>query len=517
MVPRVTSKGCSFKGAGAYFLHDLGKAKTAERVAFTHTVNLLTDDPDKAIKVMAWTAAHAEELKQLAGQKATGRKAQNPVYTYVLAWSPDQDPSSAHMVAFGMRSLERLNLAEHEALFVAHSDTDHKHLHVIVNRVHPVTGVMAKMSHDHLQLSRLAQEYEQETGHIYCHERVRNNRARALGDYVQADKAPRLMGREDYQARRHERIAAQRAAAKLHAHKQAAEQRKEAQARDLKAAFDTQAANDDGQYRAREIALPPQEERQAASAAWEEERRAARQRGAEEKTRQALALKEERRRAFLDHKRAEKWTDYEAQQWQALNDKQTAKREALHERQADARARHEVRLECKYAQTEALIMRKIETLAGDLERRGLRGLVERVSGVRARKSAQLEAMKAALADAGRKKAEEMASLVRKQGEQREKQAARQQAERERLAVRLSVTKARQDARFEQQEKQQARRVAQNPMSDPRMVRDLEAQREALREDIAVVSQAREERAREAWQLGTSFGQAAGLGLGLSRD
>jgi hypothetical protein len=73
MVPRVAGKGASFKGAGAYYLHDK-QADTAQRVAFTHTENLPTNDPELALRHMAYTAMHQDEIKALAGTKATGRK-----------------------------------------------------------------------------------------------------------------------------------------------------------------------------------------------------------------------------------------------------------------------------------------------------------------------------------------------------------------------------------------------------------------------------------------------------------
>ncbi|HWE03570.1 MAG TPA: hypothetical protein VG326_14285 [Tepidisphaeraceae bacterium] len=62
MVPTVTATGSSFKGAAAYYLHDKD-ADTRERVAWTHTENLLTDDAQKAWKIMAWTASHQAMLK----------------------------------------------------------------------------------------------------------------------------------------------------------------------------------------------------------------------------------------------------------------------------------------------------------------------------------------------------------------------------------------------------------------------------------------------------------------------
>jgi len=51
MVPKVAKSGASFKGAALYYLHDK-QANTNERVAFTQTVNLPTNDPDRAVAHM---------------------------------------------------------------------------------------------------------------------------------------------------------------------------------------------------------------------------------------------------------------------------------------------------------------------------------------------------------------------------------------------------------------------------------------------------------------------------------
>ena len=76
MVPREARRGSSFKGAGLYYLHDKN-ASTSERVAFTHTENIPTRDPEKALKWMAWTSSHAEELKTRNGDESkAGRKSE---------------------------------------------------------------------------------------------------------------------------------------------------------------------------------------------------------------------------------------------------------------------------------------------------------------------------------------------------------------------------------------------------------------------------------------------------------
>jgi len=74
-----------------------------------------------------------------------------------------------------------LGLAEHEAMISAHSDEPHPHLHIVVNRVHPINGMAAKISHSKRKLSTWARNYEQEHGKIYCMKREENHQKRQLG------------------------------------------------------------------------------------------------------------------------------------------------------------------------------------------------------------------------------------------------------------------------------------------------------------------------------------------------
>lgn len=183
MVPKVAGKGSSFKGAALYYLHDKG-ALTSVRVAFAQTQNLPTQDADKAIKCMAWTAMHQNEIKVRAGGSAKGRKLVHPVYTYSLSWAPDEEPAPEDMISAARESLQALGLDGHETLFVAHNDEPHPHIHVIVNRVHPDTGIAAKLSNDHLKLLAWAETYETRQGKIRCEQRVENNARRRNKQFV---------------------------------------------------------------------------------------------------------------------------------------------------------------------------------------------------------------------------------------------------------------------------------------------------------------------------------------------
>jgi hypothetical protein len=187
MIPREAGRGQSFKGAGAYYLHDKD-ALTSERVEFTHTENVPTQDPEKALKWMAWTAIHAEDLKRESGAKTTGRPCVKPVFTFSLSWHPEQEPKKWEMIGAGRRALIALGLQDHETVMVAHNDTDHSHLHLIVNVVDPETGKANRVAFSKKKLSAWAEEYEREHGKIYCDRRVENNQKRAQGETVKYEE-----------------------------------------------------------------------------------------------------------------------------------------------------------------------------------------------------------------------------------------------------------------------------------------------------------------------------------------
>lgn len=196
MVPAVTEGGRSFKGASLYYLHDkrrAGEAErlTSERVAWTHTANLSTADPERAWRIMADTAMRQGEIKAAAGEKATGRKLTKPVYAYSLAWHPEQRVDKDHMLSTALDSLKAQGLEGYQALILAHRDEPQQHVHVIVNRVHPETGKAATLSNNTLKLSKWAEAYEKQHGKIYCGKRVENNRKREQREPVREPRKSR--------------------------------------------------------------------------------------------------------------------------------------------------------------------------------------------------------------------------------------------------------------------------------------------------------------------------------------
>ena len=81
-------------------------------------------------------------------------------------------------------SLKALGMEDRQAFVVAHNDTRHRHLHVVVNRVSAEDGRAANRSNDRLRLSRWAERWEREHGGIRCARRVEHNRRRESGELV---------------------------------------------------------------------------------------------------------------------------------------------------------------------------------------------------------------------------------------------------------------------------------------------------------------------------------------------
>ena len=212
MVPKIHRSGASFRGVTAYCLGDksvpppdpeasqedwdrqyeerkkhleakpfFAAGEISERVAWTETRNLDTNDPLQASRRMAATASYSEELKRLAGIRAGGRKLERPVCHYSLSWKEGEQPDQAEMLQAVEGSLKQLKLEDHQTLMVAHKDGKCAHVHVIVNRVSFEDGRAAKLGNSRIELSRWAEQWEKDRQRIQCPRRERNNREREKG------------------------------------------------------------------------------------------------------------------------------------------------------------------------------------------------------------------------------------------------------------------------------------------------------------------------------------------------
>lgn len=183
MIIRIQASGSSFRGAGAYYLHDKAadrsidkslKPTSAERVMFAETRNCANHDPFRALDEMWFVADSQDWLKMQAGVKRGGRAVENPVKTIVMSWHAKDEPSVEHMIESADAFLRHMGWQEHQAVIAGHDDTDHKHLHIILNRVHPDSGRTLDDYKERIHAQEWALQYERAHDQVRCDNREAN-------------------------------------------------------------------------------------------------------------------------------------------------------------------------------------------------------------------------------------------------------------------------------------------------------------------------------------------------------
>lgn len=94
-----------------------------------------------------------------------GRFKGNPVYHYTINWIEGEHPTKEQVHEAVEHTLKSLGMGECQATYAIHRDTDSDHAHVIVNRVHPVKGIIAgPPRYDYLKLDKAMREIEIKQG-----------------------------------------------------------------------------------------------------------------------------------------------------------------------------------------------------------------------------------------------------------------------------------------------------------------------------------------------------------------
>lgn len=143
-------RGRGFAGLTRYLESDK-EGREQSRIAWSETRNLPSDHPRDAALMMHATAAANFGVKR-------------PVYHLSLSWDPTDRVDRERIVAVADRVLRELGLEKHQVLMVAHADTRHAHVHLMINRVHPETGRAWTGWRDFHALQRSLQAIEREMG-----------------------------------------------------------------------------------------------------------------------------------------------------------------------------------------------------------------------------------------------------------------------------------------------------------------------------------------------------------------
>ena len=142
--------GRGFSGLLTYLMRGK-RGDNPERVEWTTTRGLPTDDPNLVAVLMDATASQ-------------NRRVEKPAYHVSISLDRGESLDRAGFERVADRTLRDLGLHQHQALIVAHNDTEHLHIHLMVNRVHPEHGRAWHNSHDFARIERSLRQQERELG-----------------------------------------------------------------------------------------------------------------------------------------------------------------------------------------------------------------------------------------------------------------------------------------------------------------------------------------------------------------
>lgn len=127
MIGNIT-QGSGFYGLLRYLFHGSKEKPKPNRVAWTVQHYLAFSDPDRV--------ATAMQLTYKAHRQSATKPVTKPVLHISISWHPDDNPSTQEMMATASEIIQRMHLRGHQAIVLGHDDTQHKHLHIVANRVH---------------------------------------------------------------------------------------------------------------------------------------------------------------------------------------------------------------------------------------------------------------------------------------------------------------------------------------------------------------------------------------------
>ena len=146
----MSSSSRSFEALGSYLV--AGRSgHEQDRVGWSASRNLPTDDPELGAKIMRATAAQNVRVDK-------------PVYHLALSFDPNDAVDRAAMERVADRVLDALGLEGHQVIIVSHMDRGHPHVHLLVNRVHPETGKVWSRWQDQRVVQQVLREEERALG-----------------------------------------------------------------------------------------------------------------------------------------------------------------------------------------------------------------------------------------------------------------------------------------------------------------------------------------------------------------
>lgn len=140
VIPNHPLKGCKAQSFSARVTYICDKAATVA------LMNLAGN----------WTDA-ADQMRYAA---LLNQRVRTPVCHIMLSWSETETPSKTDQINAARMVLRDFGATAHQAVIAVHIDRPSRHAHIVLNRVHQVTGKALSLSNDYARLERACRRVE---------------------------------------------------------------------------------------------------------------------------------------------------------------------------------------------------------------------------------------------------------------------------------------------------------------------------------------------------------------------
>ena len=145
----------------------LDAAHHGEKVAWARVSNCRSEDPGWAVKEI------------LATQARNTRSRSDKSYHLVVSFPEGEKPTREQIEDIEDRLCAAIGFAEHQRVSAVHQNTDNWHLHIAINKVHPVTFRNLEPFRDHFRLQEACAELEIKHGLTRDNHTLEKGRRRA--------------------------------------------------------------------------------------------------------------------------------------------------------------------------------------------------------------------------------------------------------------------------------------------------------------------------------------------------
>jgi Relaxase/Mobilisation nuclease domain len=158
------------KSSVASLVKYLEDKKTNERVADVHINNCVSIETDCAVLEIINT--------QNINQKVTSDK----TFHMVLSCAAEDKVSNEQLQEMAQKMITALGYKEHQSIVIIHDDTDNKHAHIVINKIHPKTFKSLSVKGNYKIMSDVCSELEDEYGLTKVNHNARKTKSENLAD-----------------------------------------------------------------------------------------------------------------------------------------------------------------------------------------------------------------------------------------------------------------------------------------------------------------------------------------------